>query len=176
MLYLFHDASTVSSLLGILNDGELRSSALTGAAEHGQGADEYARNSFVYLSATDTLFDPAIYHTITLYFDPAALRHRKFSISNYHTPAAPHRPNERPDERTLLPRTEYTRVYARGCADRNAALSALVRESKAAFPPRGEGFQIPNQVAVRNRLDIGGALRGICFEKSSCATTTSNRS
>ena len=164
--YLFHNTQP-AFLIPILESGELRSSALTGNAEHGHGAAEYDSNHFVYLSATDTLFDPAIYGFATLYIDSAALSDRKFSVANYHTPAAPHRAGERPCPRSLLPRTEYTHVYARGFAGRDAVLSALARESKAAFPPRGEGFQIPNQVAVRNRLDVRGMVRGVCFHKES---------
>jgi hypothetical protein len=152
--------------MDILDKGELLSSKQTGYAKYGQGYKEYTSNTFVYLSATNALFDPSIYGSVTLFMDDAVLQSRKFSTANYHNYETPDIPNERICEDAIRqPHIQYRRVYPQHFDARDAVLAELSRESKAQFPPNGYGFQALNQVAVKDRLIVRGKIRGIRFNQ-----------
>ena len=152
--------------MDILNRGELISSKQSGYAERGQGKNEYKFNTFVYVSATDALFDPAIYGFVTLFFDSVVLQSRKFSIANYHNYETPDIPDEWNCEDAIRqPHIQYRRVYPQHFDERDAVLAELSRESKANFQPSGYGFQALNQVAVKDRLIVRGKIRGVRFNQ-----------
>jgi len=158
-MYLFH-TTFPKELDMILEDGALKCSRLTGLAEAGWGAGQYEENDFVYMSTTDALFDPAVYGCSTLYLNSSVLKRRKFNVANFYNFSSPNIPSEYPSECLKTPYTLYNRVYPPNSVSRDAALAGLSRESKARAPG-GIGFQMMNQVSVRDSLDIRDDICGI---------------
>ena len=148
----------MAGLKGILADGALRSSRRTGRAARGQGEGIYKANDFVYMHATDALFDPEWGGAgVALYLDADVLRSRKFYASKVISAT----PADLAETTTANGIVMWKRAYPRFCRRREAVLRNLYRESKAVLPNTKDVFCAFNQVAVRDHLDVRGHVRGI---------------
>ena len=167
-MYLVHNTDS-DGLLAILNDGALKSSALTGLAENGQGAGLYDSNEFVYMHASEMLFDPTIKSPLTLYVRSSALSGRAFHVATAQTPQ-PDIQREWVGKRGAADNgyPGYRRSYPSTlcAADRDEVLRSLHRQSLRKRP-RGLWYQhLFNQVAVRRSLDIRGSIAGVAIRTS----------
>lgn len=167
-MFLYH-TTDIDRVRDILRDGALKSSALTGLAEEGQGAGLYDSNEFVYMSASESCFDPDVrWCSATIYIHAAALRGRAFHVSTGQTPRPDH-PFERTEARKITRPAMplYSRSYPSSfrSADRDDVLRELCRQSAyRSNLLRPCITQMFNQVAVKNRLDIRGRVAGISIQ------------
>jgi len=147
-MYLFHNTN-IKSLKGILKDGYLKSSYLLSKEgllnKIGEGI--HPKNKYVYFSCTNKLFDKRIIGKITLYFKSDLLRMKEFYISTFHTTS----PN-------ILENTTYSKWirYKKKYKNTNKYDNVLKKLYKHSIKilPYGKSFQVFQQIAVKNRINM----------------------
>jgi len=151
-MYLIHITET-KYLESILKDGELKSNKLTNNISSGDSI-YYNLNKFIYFSTTDKLFDKKVYGDIILYFTSDLLYNRKFYVSTMWSDA----PNYLDESKG-----EYKRKYPRYYKEYDQVLSKLYKKSINKLP-NGKSFQVFQQVAIENKVNIKDKLIGIKFK------------
>ena len=152
-MFLFH-VTTEKKLNKILKDGQLKSNKLTGISEEGQGVYGNHSNKFVYFSTTDKLFDSrVIAKDIILYFDSQLLYNRTFYLSTVHTTT--------PDDLGKWNKgKDYKIKYQRYYKNIDNVLLKLYKNSTSKLP-KGKAFQIFQQIAIQNKVNIEPFIVGI---------------
>ena len=155
-MFLVHNTD-ISALKSILKDGCLKSYSLLKKSNKtpmfGESGGLYTENNFVYFSCVDKLFDKRIYSKITLYFDSKLLFNKSFYVANLHTPT----PNKLyewwyKDEKGNKIKM-YKRKYNKNYTKYNTVLQKLYEFSISALP-RGRAFQVFQQIAIRNKVNL----------------------
>ena len=166
-MYLIHNTNT-SSLKSILKDGYLKSYSLLKKYKktptNGEGIGLYTENNFVYFSCVDKLFNKKIHSSITMYFNSKLLFNKSFYVANLHSPT-PNQINEwwiNNDNGKKI--KMYKRKYNRYYTNYDKVLKKLYDYSISVLP-RGYSFQVFQQVAVRNKVNLK-ELVAIEFKKN----------
>jgi len=156
-MYLVH-TTELKYIKNILEDGELKSNKLTTNIEWGDGVYNNDINNFVYFVTTEKLFDKKILGSVILYLNSDLIYNRTFYVSTTwsNTP-------DNLGEWYSNKRFQYKRKYSRYYDKYNQILSKLYNYSINVLP-NGKGFQVFQQVAIKNKVNIKDKLIGIQFQ------------
>lgn len=142
-MFIFH-ITTSEGLMGILKDGEIKSSALTGTLNEGSGI--YKKSNWVYFSTTDKLFDRNANSSIILFLDSKALKNRNFYVYQ-----------------GFVGDPKKTKLIKKNNPDIDKILYELYKNSiKPGYEPY---FRVFQQIAVQKRLKLGKFLRGVMITR-----------
>jgi hypothetical protein len=164
-MYLIHNTD-ITSLKSILKDKCLKSLSLQKKtnknAQPNYGDGVYTENNFVYFSCTNKLFDNKVMVGTTLYFNSKLLFNKSFYVA-YHWSSAP---------QSLATwksnASKYKKKYNKNYTKYNSVLTKLYNYSISVLK-KGEAFQVFQQIAVRNKVNLD-ELVAIHFHNKSCAT------
>jgi hypothetical protein len=151
-MYLIHNTN-ISALKSILKDGYLKSySLLKKKPTDNEGEGLYTENNFVYFSCTDKLPDNKIHSSITMYFNSKLLFNKTFYVSTMHS-YEPDKLGEWHDiDDNGQKKKMYKRKYNRYYTKYNTVLKKLYDFSISLL--NGKAFQVFQQVAVRNKVNL----------------------
>jgi hypothetical protein len=162
-MYLIHNTD-ITSLKSILKDSCLKSLSLQRKtnknAQLGEGYGIYSENNFVYFSCTNKLFDNKVSAVITLYFNSKLLFNKSFYIANLHSST----PQRLVTDSNKTNKKKYNKNYTKY----NSVLTKLYNYSISQLK-NGEAFQVFQQIAVRNKVNLD-KLVAIHFHNKSFAT------
>lgn len=165
-MYLVHNTN-ISALKSILKDGYLKSySLLKKKPIDNEGNRLYTENNFVYFSCTDKLPDKKISSLITMYFNSKLLFNKTFYVSTMHS-SEPNKLDEWWDNDEGKKYKMYKRKYNKYYTKYNTVLKKLYDFSVSKL--NGKAFQIFQQVAVRNKVNLD-ELVAIEFNDKSLVT------
>jgi len=164
-MYLIHNTD-ITSLKSILKDSCLKSLSLqkktNKKAQTNLGGDMYTENNFVYFACTNKLFDNKVMVGITLYFNSKLLFNKSFYVANLWSTAP---------QRLATWKSEgikYKKKYNKNYTKYNSVLTKLYNYSISQLK-NGEAFQVFQQIAVRNKVNLD-ELVAIQFYNKSFAT------
>lgn len=148
--------TTPNNLLKILKDLYLKSSSITGKLNQGYGI--YKNNDFVYFSTTNIAPDDRlckfIFFGAIIYFSSDLLHEKSFYTSTQHSPV----PDSITKWKDSTGRIRYKRKYPKKYLYINKTLNSLYKHS---IKSSDEYFAIYNQIAVKNKIEIGKYLVAI---------------
>ena len=155
-MYLAH-ITELKYIKNILEDGELKSNKLTNNIESGKGIYN-THNNFVYFVTTDKLFDKKIYGSVILYINNDLIYNRTFYVSTVWSDTPTNLRNWYENKKL-----HYKRKYSRYYDKYDQILSKLYNQSINVLS-NGKHFQIFQQVAIKNKVNIKDKLVGIQFQ------------
>jgi hypothetical protein len=155
-MYLAH-ITELKYIKNILEDGELKSNKLTNNIESGEGIYN-THNNFVYFITTEKLFDKKILGSVILYLNSDLIYNRTFYVSTTWSNTPDHI-----SEWYSNKRFQYKRKYSRYYDKYNQILSKLYNYSINVLP-NSNSFQVFQQVAIKNKVNITDKLIGIQFQ------------
>ena len=164
-MYLIHNTD-ITSLKSILKDNCLKSLSLQKKtnknthANYGDGV--YTENNFVYFACTNELFDNKVMVGITLYFNSKLLFNKSFYVANLYSSTPQRLATWKSDG------IKYKKKYNKNYTKYNSVLTKLYNYSISVLK-KGEAFQVFQQIAVRNKVNLD-ELVAIQFYNKSCAT------
>jgi len=168
-MYLIHNTD-ITSLKSILKDKCLKSLSLQKKTnkniQPNYGDGVYTENNFVYFSCTNKLFDNKVLENIatgiTLYFNSKLLFNKSFYVANLWSAMPQRLATWKSDE------IKYKKKYNKNYTKYNSVLTKLYNYSISVLK-KGEAFQVFQQIAVRNKVNLD-ELVAIQFYNKSCAT------
>jgi len=168
-MYLIHNTD-ITSLKSILKDKCLKSLSLQKKtnknAQPNYGDGVYTENNFVYFGCTNKLFDNKVLENIatgiTLYFNSKLLFNKSFYVANLWSAVPQRLATWKSDG------IKYKKKYNKNYTKYNSVLIKLYNYSISVLK-KGEAFQVFQQIAVRNKVNLD-ELVAIQFYNKSCAT------
>jgi hypothetical protein len=165
-MYLIHNTD-ITSLKSILKDKCLKSLSLqkktNKKAQPNEGSNLYTENNYVYFSCTNKLFDNKVFANIakgiTLYFNSNLLFNKSFYVANLHSYTP---------QQLATWGFNYKKKYNKNYTKYNSVLTKLYNYSISVLK-KGEAFQVFQQIAVRNKVNLD-ELVAIQFYNKSFAT------
>ena len=156
-MYLFH-VTEMKFLKSILKENKLKSSNLTGNINEGSGLYKSNDQKYVFFSVINKLESKyKIYGDVVLFFDNKILWNRSYYVSTVHSPY----PNYLG---TWNKGKDYKKKYKQYYKFTNKVLKKLFRNSISKLP-NSDGFQIFQQVAIKNKCDLKHLKKNKVFKK-----------
>jgi hypothetical protein len=155
-MYIFHNTS-LKALKSILKDGYIKSYSLLKKEGinkiEGEGSGIYNENHFIYFSCIDKLFSREIFGRVTLYFNSKLLYNKSFYVSTNHStnPESLKEWTSKTDDNKKI--KEYKRKYDENYKNYNNVLKKLYKHSISQLE-NGKAFQIFQQIAIRNKINL----------------------